>query len=131
MRYKIICPQFMYYLGLMPYIIGPFALSFMARVAMRKEQLEVGLVLYTFSGVIFILTVLYLSKFIYGQIDTQTNTFIFGNLLFRQEVPVTSVKKIGHYLFYRSCYKIEIEGRWFYILNTNEDQQIFSGSPQS
>jgi hypothetical protein len=121
MRYKIICNHLFYYLAVLLHLVCATFCSFLGQSLFARNETGVGIFVFCFSGLFFLLTLLYVNRFLYGKIDTQTNTFIFGNLLSRNEVPLSSVRKIGHYLFYRNVLKIEINGKWFYINNLDRD----------
>jgi hypothetical protein len=114
MRYIFIGPKLLYYLSLVSSFLGLVVLTFLFYKSVYSPYIELMIFFAVLITVVIGLIFFCVNKFIYATIDTEKGALIFGNILFKQECPMTLVKHVGKFLFYKSIVKIRIENRTFY-----------------
>jgi len=129
MRFKVIFPKYLCYLSSVIYLIGASVLAHVGGEALANGYLTLALFLYVFGGIALTVGGYNLNRFIYESIDLKSDTFVYGNLFFTQEIPVTYVRSIGHYPLQPQCLKIEIEGRKYFIINLHRDHNPSLNKP--
>lgn len=114
MRYVYIGPKHLYYLTLFIYVVGLFFMTFLLYKSMYSQYPELVYVIGALITGLILWIIFYINNFIHATIDTESSALIFGNVLFKNVVPLAAVKHVGKYLFYKKVVKIKIENRTFY-----------------
>lgn len=120
MKYKILSPKYIYYLGIAVNIAAIFSLVFIYKESLTSNEVGIKIALGTLSMILFIYFLFYINKFIYATIDQDNGMLLYGNLFFNQEVPLGEVKYVGKYLYFRRVIKVQIGQKKYYI-NSLED----------
>lgn len=116
-RYQHIVPKINYYIGL-----GIPVMAIIAFTVTVSPETFVGpngtlrFVVFSILGS-YLLWLVYhnLNHCIYATLDTWHKTFIYGNLLFKQEIPLASVVMIKKRWMRRNSYWVTIGGRKFVV----------------
>ena len=96
-------------------------MAYAGKEVLFASQLWLAIFLYAVAGIAFAGGIFTANRFIFGFIDVKNDLFIYGNMFFKQETPVPSVKHVGHYLFYRNILTVEIAGNQYFIHNVDPD----------
>ena len=115
MRYKVLSPVYIYYLGVAVHFIAVIFLAFLYEKSITSNEHEAGLILGTLSILVFFWLLFRIKKFIFAKIDLSTNTLLFGNLFFKNEAPLREVSCVGKYLYFNRILKLKIKGKTYYL----------------
>ena len=122
MRYKIISPKYVFYLGLLVRFLATLFLGYLF-VESRSGEIVATVLLGFGSSVAMLFLLRYVGKYIHGTIDTSRNVFQYGGLLFDQEVPLNEVTVVGKVVLSKRTLKLRIKNRTFYIYTIDNEAE--------
>lgn len=113
MRYHVIGSKFLYYCAFASQLAGLLVLSFIYYRIFPSQEKQSIIFLSAFWLIGACFFSFFVRKFIHCKIDLERRFLLFGNIIFNQEKSLKVIKYKGHFLFYRTIWRIDIEGRTF------------------
>lgn len=128
MKYKILSPKYIYYIGIIMRIFIIVFLTFLFIEAIVADEyvataiisvLTIGMVIWSASDS---------AKYIHAKLDLTNGVLVFGNIYFSNEVPIVDVRYDGKHLLSGKTLRVWIDGRKYYILTLDSGVELlFTG----
>lgn len=118
MRYNIISPKYIYYMGLMVHLIVLAFYSFILPKAIQSGEM-VAFILILVTGTMWCLyfILFYLNKFIYISSDNSEKVIRYGSVLFSQVCKPDKIRLIKKVFWFRQTFRIQIGDKVYYFVS--------------
>lgn len=122
MKYKVVAPSFLYFANFGVRFIGALFLSFLLRESLTIQEPVLSLFLATCAGGMFWWSIYVINKFIYAKIDFESKEFIYGNLFFKNRMPIEEVQLGDRNFFYKNVLRIVVRNKSYSMLLFPDDE---------